>query len=65
MTNLTNITDCEYYDMLIKAVKKEIEYHIGVAREYKTIDTYIAEVNINAAEKELNKLEKLYAECGK
>ena len=51
--------------MLIKAVKKEIEYHIGVAREYKTIDTYIAEVNIRAAEKELNKLEKLYAECGK
>ena len=55
--------DCEYYDTMAKAIRKQIEYHIEVAREYKTIDLYIAEVHVNEAQKGLDELEELYSDC--
>lgn len=65
MKNLTNIPDCEYYPMLAASIKKEIDYHIGVAREYKEIDKHITEIHINEAERGVKRLEEIYAACRK
>jgi hypothetical protein len=65
MTNNTNLPDKEFYDLVIRTAKKQINYHLGVVRDYKKIDLYIAEVNLNEAERHFKRLQEACAACGK
>jgi len=65
LKNTTNLPDSEFFGTVIAAAKKQLDYHIGVVQEYKKIDLYIAEVNLNEAERHLKRLQEAVKACGK